>query len=369
MAKLKEMRFGAEDAVKILLKTLSQVKYLDSAGAQALATAIGGKLDANDVTYDEATGELTIKGVTVPHLDVPQNGEVGDVLVIKTKGTSTGKPELEWKKIDVAGDIESAIEEALDEDGAIYDVLKGYINKAEYKTTGTGTSEGPCIEFSNVESGEVIAHIPAQPFLRDSFLKSVTIGKGTKQGEVDNTQKDCLIFSFETKNDDATPSNPTNIEVPLEGIFTPGNYFTKTEIQNLLYGEGKESAADADATSIVGRIKALEEKVAKVVFSDEDTNAHTIALTDTAGTKKTLVTSVEGLAKSADVTKEINQAIYGSDTTTAAEGSLAKRLETLENIDFQPITAIEIEKWIKDARVAAGLEEADEEEEDDDDNE
>lgn len=64
--------------------------------------------------------------------------------------------------------------------------------------------------------------INAADFIKDGMVSDVSIHKGTG----DNAQLDCLIISFNTD------SGHDDIEIPINRIFNPTNYYTKQDIDN-----------------------------------------------------------------------------------------------------------------------------------------
>ena len=67
--------------------------------------------------------------------------------------------------------------------------------------------------------------INAADFIKDGMVSDVSIHKGTG----DNIQLDCLIISFNTD------AGHDNIEIPINKIFNPNNYYTKDDIENKQY--------------------------------------------------------------------------------------------------------------------------------------
>jgi len=63
------------------------------------------------------------------------------------------------------------------------------------------------------------------------MIEDVKIAKGTGN----NINKDCLIFDFNTD------SGITDIEIPIDSIFNANNYYTKTEIDDLIPAEQVQS--------------------------------------------------------------------------------------------------------------------------------
>ena len=92
--------------------------------------------------------------------------------------------------------------------------------------------------------GTVLAYIDASDFVKDSFLESVTIENRVISGE----SVPCLVFVWNTE------SGIEETVIPLSGIFDPSNYYTKTEIDNIVTAitEDIEEATSgkADTTAV-----------------------------------------------------------------------------------------------------------------------
>jgi len=74
--------------------------------------------------------------------------------------------------------------------------------------------------------GTVLAYIDASDFVKDAFLDSVVVENRTIEGE----SVPCLVFTWNT---DAGKSETV---IPIGGTFDPANYYTKSEIDNIVTG-------------------------------------------------------------------------------------------------------------------------------------
>lgn len=92
--------------------------------------------------------------------------------------------------------------------------------------------------------GTVLAYIDASDFVKDAFLDSVVVENRVIEGE----SVPCLVFTWNT---DAGKSETV---IPIGGTFDPSNYYTKTEIDNIVTGitEDIEEATSgkADTTAV-----------------------------------------------------------------------------------------------------------------------
>lgn len=92
--------------------------------------------------------------------------------------------------------------------------------------------------------GTVLAYIDASDFVKDAFLDTVVVENRVVEGE----SVPCLVFTWNT---DAGKSETV---IPIGGTFDPSNYYTKTEIDNIVTGitEDIEEATSgkADTTAV-----------------------------------------------------------------------------------------------------------------------
>lgn len=108
------------------------------------------------------------------------------------------------------------------------------------------------INFYNESTGgTVLAYIDASDFVKDAFLDSVVVENRTIEGE----SVPCLVFTWNT---DAGKSETV---IPIGGIFDPTNYYTKSEIDNIVTAitEDIEEATSgkADTTAVTQVNNAL----------------------------------------------------------------------------------------------------------------
>lgn len=95
--------------------------------------------------------------------------------------------------------------------------------------------------------GTVLAYIDASDFVKDAFLDTVVVENRVIEGE----SVPCLVFTWNT---DAGKSETV---IPIGGTFNPENYYTKTEIDNIVTAitEDIEEATSGKAdTSAVTQI-------------------------------------------------------------------------------------------------------------------
>lgn len=99
--------------------------------------------------------------------------------------------------------------------------------------------------------GTVLAYIDASDFVKDAFLDTVVVENRVIEGE----SVPCLVFTWNT---DAGKSETV---IPIGGTFDPSNYYTKTEIDNIVTGITEDideaTSGKADTTAVTQVNNAL----------------------------------------------------------------------------------------------------------------
>lgn len=80
--------------------------------------------------------------------------------------------------------------------------------------------------YHSSTGGTVLAYIDASDFVKDAFLDSVVVENRVIGGE----SVPCLVFTWNT---DAGKSETA---IPIGGTFVPTNYYTKSEVDNIVTG-------------------------------------------------------------------------------------------------------------------------------------
>lgn len=92
--------------------------------------------------------------------------------------------------------------------------------------------------------GTVLAYIDASDFVKDAFLDSVVVEDRVVSGET----VPCLVFTWNT---DAGKSETV---IPIGGTFDPTNYYTKSQIDNIVTGITEDideaTSGKADTTAV-----------------------------------------------------------------------------------------------------------------------
>lgn len=104
------------------------------------------------------------------------------------------------------------------------------------------------IVFTSVSGTEIGNGIDCTAFIKDGMVNTVEVTTGTG----DNNKKQVLKITF---NSDA---GKEAIEVPIENIFNPSNYYTKSEVDTELAKKVDSSTYGTDKTATDNRITALE---------------------------------------------------------------------------------------------------------------
>lgn len=92
--------------------------------------------------------------------------------------------------------------------------------------------------------GTVLAYIDASDFVKDAFLDSVVVEDRVVEGQT----VPCLVFTWNT---DAGKSETV---IPIGGTFDPTNYYTKSQIDNIVTGITEDineaTSGKADTTAV-----------------------------------------------------------------------------------------------------------------------
>ena len=126
------------------------------------------------------------------------------------------------------------------------DIVEGLFADAEY------VSSAKTIEFYNKE-GELLASIDATDFIKDGMVDNVEIGVptgGTHSGET------CLIITFNTD------AGKESIEIPIDDIFDADNYYTKSEVDDLI-----------ESVDVSGQIAPLWSALTQEISDREDADS------------------------------------------------------------------------------------------------
>lgn len=156
--------------------------------------------------------------------------------------------------------------------------------------------------------GTVLAYIDASDFVKDAFLDSVVVENRTIEGE----SVPCLVFTWNT---DAGKSETV---IPIGGTFDPTNYYTKTEIDNIVTGitEDIEEATSgkADTTAVTAINDVLTAHTADTTIHVTSSDKTTWSGKQDALVNQVNIKSINGtsLLGSGDITVQTLPTINGT---------------------------------------------------------
>jgi hypothetical protein len=116
--------------------------------------------------------------------------------------------------------------------------VEGFFGAVNYDSTSKR------INFYNTSTGgTVLGYVDATDFIKDGMVSNVEIKEVTGKGT-------CLVITF---NSDA---GKQAIEIPISQIFDASNYYTKTEIDNIVTGITQDieeaTSGKADTSTVEG---------------------------------------------------------------------------------------------------------------------
>ena len=224
------------------------------------------KIKLSGVTYD------IIDSTAVHSLDgYYTSGQTNDAITAATNALAETIAEQHYQ---TSGDVQNAISGKADTtavtesinaatsgklDTSVFNTYSGNIDTAlASKVAGASwDSQTSRLNFYDNASatGTPLVYVDGADWVKDSFLKSVTVEDRQISGET----VPCLVFVFDTE------SGETETVIPLTDIFNPSNYYTKTET---------DSAISA-ATSGKADTSAVTESINAAVSGKADTSAVT----------------------------------------------------------------------------------------------
>lgn len=216
------------------------------------------KIKLSGVTYDiiDATAIHSMDGYWT-------SGQTENAITAATGALAEAIAEQHYQ---TSGDVQNAISAATD---PINNVLTAHTANTDiHVTVADKTAWNAKLDASDVEGffgavnydsttkrinfynettgGTVLAYIDASDFVKDGFLESVTIENKTISGE----SVPCLVFIWNTA------AGIQETDIPLTGIFDPSNYYTKSEIDDIVSGISDDIEAavsgKADSSTVEG---------------------------------------------------------------------------------------------------------------------
>lgn len=128
--------------------------------------------------------------------------------------------------------------------------------------------------YDNVSAtGTILTYVDGADWVKDSFLKSVTVEDKQISGETVT----CLVFVFETE------SGETETDIPLTDIFDPDNYMTSAQTVSAIT---EATSGKADSSAVTEEISAaVSGKVDATTFNTYSGSVETAL----SGKQETLV--------------------------------------------------------------------------------
>lgn len=244
-------------------QTENAITAATNALAEAVAEEMSGKTDVSAFTSYTSSTESVISGKA----DTTAVTEAISEAVSGKLDTSTFAT--------YSGNVDTALASKIA--GAAWDSTTSHLNF-----------------FDNVSAtGTPLTYVDGADWVKDSFLKSVTI----EDKEISGETVTCLVFVFETE------SGETETDIPLTDIFDPSNYInvntftaytasTATEIGNKADTTAMTQAI-SEATSGKADTTAVTQAISEAVSGKVDTSTYTAYTADTAtalaGKQATLV--------------------------------------------------------------------------------
>jgi len=100
--------------------------------------------------------------------------------------------------------------------------------------------------------GTVLAYIDASDFVKDAFLDSVVVEDRVISGET----VPCLVFTWNTD------AGKQETVIPIGGTFDPANYYTKTEVDNIVTSITQDieeaTSGKADVSDVVTNVTVTD---------------------------------------------------------------------------------------------------------------
>lgn len=252
--------------------------YWDSATTQNAITAATGALA--ETIEQELSGKADTTAVT-QEISAAVSGKADTTAVTQSISEATSG------KADTTA-VTQAISEAVSGklDTSVFETYSGNVDTAlASKIAGAAwdSTTSHLNFYDNVDAtGSVLTYVDGADWVKDSFLKSVTI----EDKEISGETVTCLVFVFETE------SGETETDIPLTDIFDPSNYvstdtFTAyTASTNTVLGNKADTTAMtqaiSEATSGKADTTAVTQAISEAVSGKVDTSTYTAYTADTA---------------------------------------------------------------------------------------
>jgi hypothetical protein len=165
--------------------------------------------------------------------------------------------------------------------------------------------------YDNVSAtGTILTYVDGADWVKDSFLKSVTI----EDKEISGETVTCLVFVFETE------SGETETDIPLTDIFDPSNYVNMSTYTAYTAATDTVLGNKADTT-------AMTQAISEATSGKVDTNTYTAytAATDATLASKANTANTYTLVEISDDTSSQ----YNSVSLRTRIGSMGDNVTTI----------------------------------------
>lgn len=270
-------------ATSALAEAIAEQGYQTSGDVQS---AISGKADSDSVYTKQETSDLI------------------DQKIVEASGITSGQ---------VQNMIDESVSGKLDT--STFETYSGNVNTAlASKIAGASwdSNTSHLNFYDNVSAtGTPLTYVDGADWVKDSFLKSVTI----EDKEISGETVTCLVFVFETE------SGETETDIPLTDIFDPDNYVSLATYTAYTAATATEIGNKADTTAMTQAISEATSGKADttaVTNINDALTAHT-ANTDihvTTSDKSTWSGKQDALVSGTNIKTINNESILGSGNIT-----------------------------------------------------
>lgn len=196
------------------------------------------KIKLSGVTYDiiDATAVHSLEGYYT-------SGQTNDAITAATNALAETIAEQGYQ---TSGDVQTAISEAVSGklDTSTFATYSGNVDtELASKFAGASwDSQNSRLNFYDNASatGTPLGYVDGSDWIKDSFLKSVTI----EDKEISGETVTCLVFVFETE------SGETETDIPLTDIFDPDNYVNVSTFTAYTASTSTAIGSKADQTDL-----------------------------------------------------------------------------------------------------------------------
>lgn len=273
------------------------------------------KIKLSGITYDiiDSTAIHSLDGYWT-------TGETTNAITAATNALAESIAEQHYQ---TSGDVQNAISGKADTtyvdqsvsgklDTSVFQTYSGNVDTAlgtKFAGATWNSTDKKIYFYDNASAtGTALAYIDGTDFVKDGFLQSVTIENKTISGE----SVPCLVFIWNTD------AGIQETDIPISGIFDPSNYYTKTEIDNIVTGITQDieeaTSGKADTSTVEGINNVLTAHTANtdihVTTSDKSTwSGKQDALVNQVNIKSINGTSLLG---SGDITVQTLPTVQGT---------------------------------------------------------